>query len=93
MLQTGLCMLDWEHIGALRSTATRLIHHAPIRPVILLTRMPIVIYNISWMVPQVDEMDYDRRIDAYAKLNSAFWSSASPLQAQLLLYRSAGSAL
>ena len=36
---------------------------------------------------QVDELDYDRRIDAYGKLDATFWSAASPLQATLLLYR------
>ena len=40
------------------------------------------------MPVQVDQMDYDRRIDAYGKLDSGFWEATSPLQATLLLHRS-----
>ena len=38
-------------------------------------------------VAQVDEVDYDRCIDAYSRLNLSFWSSGTPLQATLVLYR------
>ncbi|KAK9863125.1 hypothetical protein WJX84_001609, partial [Apatococcus fuscideae] len=48
---------------------------------------PILAGLDAMVATSVDEVDYDRRIDAYGKLHMKFWSLSTPLQATLLLHR------
>ncbi|KAK9840687.1 hypothetical protein WJX84_003409, partial [Apatococcus fuscideae] len=48
---------------------------------------PILAIWDGMLVTSVDELDYDRRMEAYGKLDIAFWSAATPLETTLLLHR------